>query len=91
MADLRIGKVSAVDMGSLSARVMFYADSITSGWLKVVQSPTAVTATGKVTEEDKEVEITPKVAAWFPVVGEMVLCIYDDYFNGDGFIIGGIR
>lgn len=94
MGDLRVGTVSAVDMANLAARVRFDADDVTSGWLKVLQSPPIVTASGKVDDEsgsDKDVEIKVEVSAWVPAVGETVVCIYGDGFNADGYIIGGLR
>lgn len=93
MGDLRVGKVSAVDVANLAARVRFDADNVTSGWLKVLQTPPKVTATGKFDDDgdEKDVEITIAVSAWMPAVGEMVVCIYGDGFNADGYIIGGLR
>lgn len=95
MGDLRVGKVSAVDVANLAARVRFDADDVTSGWLKVLQSPPKVTASGKVEDDeggdDKNVEITVAVSAWMPAVGETVVCIYGVGFNADGYIIGGLK
>lgn len=95
MGDLRVGKVSSVDVANLAARVQFDADNVTSGWLKVLQTPPKVTASGKFYDSesgsDKNVEIKVDVSAWMPAVGDTVVCIYGDGFNADGYIIGGLR
>ena len=95
MVDLRVGTVSAVDAASLSARVRFEVDDVTSWWLKVLQTPPTVAASGTFFDEEKgedqDVTVKVEVAAWFPVVGETVLCIYGEGFNSDGYIIGGLR
>lgn len=35
-------------------------------------------------------EITVRVYGWLPFVGQSVVCLYNDDFNGDGIIIGGL-
>lgn len=27
---------------------------------------------------------------WMPSIGSIVLCLFDDTFNGDGYVIGGL-
>ncbi|MDE6727915.1 MAG: hypothetical protein K2J80_08250 [Oscillospiraceae bacterium] len=93
MGDLRVGRVSAVDAANLAARVRFDADDVTSGWLKILQTPPGVAATGRFDDDgdEKDVEITVTVSAWMPAVGETVVCIYGEGFNADGYIIGGLK
>lgn len=101
---IRIGVVSTVSPGDCTVRVRFPSEDIVSGWLKVIKSPSVVTAKAIATtktEEDTQkndvnvnvnvdVDIATKVAPWFPAVGDTVLCIYNPGFNEDGFVIGGI-
>lgn len=35
-------------------------------------------------------EITVKIYGWLPFVGQTVMCEYNDDFNGDGIIMGGL-
>ena len=35
-------------------------------------------------------EITMKIYGWLPFVGQTVVCEYNDEFNGDGIIMGGL-
>lgn len=35
-------------------------------------------------------EVTVKIYGWLPFVGQTVVCEYNDEFNGDGIIIGGL-
>ena len=35
-------------------------------------------------------EVTVKVHGWLPFIGQSVLCLYNDEFNGAGFILGGL-
>ncbi len=35
-------------------------------------------------------EVKVKVHAWLPFIGQPVLCLYNDDFNSDGFVIGGL-
>lgn len=35
-------------------------------------------------------EITVRVYGWLPFIGQSVVCLYNDDFNGDGIIIGGL-
>lgn len=32
-----------------------------------------------------------RIVPWFPKIGDQVLCIYNEGFNEDGFVIGGIK
>ncbi len=35
-------------------------------------------------------EITIRVYGWLPFIGQSVMCEYNDDFNGDGIIMGGL-
>lgn len=35
-------------------------------------------------------EITMKIYGWLPFIGQTVMCEYNDDFNGDGIIMGGL-
>ena len=35
-------------------------------------------------------EITVKIYGWLPFIGQTVVCEYNDEFNGDGIIMGGL-
>ena len=35
-------------------------------------------------------EITVKIYGWLPFIGQSVVCEYNDDFNGDGIIMGGL-
>lgn len=77
--NLRIGQVSSVNPATHSARVFFPDEKIVSDWLKVVKSPPTVTASVAVT-----------VAPWMPNINDVVLAVYNDEFNADGFILGAL-
>lgn len=91
MAELRIGKVSAVNVGKRMVRVRFLDVDITSGWLKVLRSPpSAGSAEESKTEVKQEHFHEINFIPWFPEIGENVLCIYNSGFNEDGYVIGGL-
>ncbi len=50
---IRIGVVSTVSPGEHTVRVRFESEDMTSGWLKVIKSPPAVTAKATATAETK--------------------------------------
>lgn len=50
---LRIGIVSSVKPGDRTVRVRFEEENTTSGWLKVIRSPTSVTAKATATADTK--------------------------------------
>lgn len=92
---LRIGKVTNVNPSDRTVRVRFEDVNITSGWLKVLRSPPFIGND----EEPKKVAKTEKqqghyhelsIIPYFPVVGDMVLCLYNPGFNEDGYVIGGL-
>ncbi len=35
-------------------------------------------------------EVTVRVYSWLPFIGQCVVCLYNDDFNGGGIIIGGL-
>lgn len=98
---IRIGKVSDVNAETRSVRVFFPDVNIVSGWLKVLKNTPFIP--GKDSEQRTEatsggsgqasfashshkVVITP----WLPNVNDVVLCIYDTSFNGDGYVLGAL-
>ncbi|MBR6873018.1 MAG: hypothetical protein IKN17_05890 [Ruminococcus sp.] len=73
---VRIGTVSDRNASTNKVRVNFPEDDMVSDWLPIVKhKPTS--SNGTITD-------------WFPKVGDMVLCIYDTSFNGQGYVIGGL-
>ncbi len=87
---IRIGKVSNISTKNRTARVMFEDVGIVSDWLRVIKSPplTSKTESGGGDEEAHTHDIVQ--APWMPSIGDTVLCLYDDCFNGDGYILGGM-
>lgn len=97
----RIGKVSDIKSSDRLVRVRFEDVGIVSGWLKVINSPPFVpTKRGETGVEEKSdgsgkadfEEYSKKVilSSWFPAVGDSVVCLYNDGFNEDGIVIGGL-
>lgn len=85
---VRVGIISSVNAGKMTARVKIQDQEIVTGDLKIVQNtPTAdiVIKSGSCPAEC-EVKIKP----WIPKVGQWVLCIFKPDGEGDGFILGGI-
>ena len=80
---IRIGQVQSVE--GTRARVFFPDLQLMSDRLYVLQHP----ATLETTEAQDH---THKVDAgrWAPAIGDVVLCLYDDSFNGNGYILGVI-
>lgn len=84
---VRVGIVSSVNAGSMTARVKIQEQGIVTGDLKIVQNtPTAEIKQNGSDTEEYTVEISP----WLPNVGQWVLCIFIPDGEGDGFILGGI-
>lgn len=92
---IRIGKVSNINTANRTARVMFDDVGIVSDWLKVIKSPPLTTKTAyssggtgvaSFASHKHDIVQTP----WMPGIGDTVLCLYDDSFNGDGYILGGM-
>lgn len=98
---LRIGHVQDINQVERTARVYFPGDRIMSGWLKVVKAfpfipekgteqRTEVASGGSgysaFAEHSHKLTITP----WMPNINDTVLCVYDESFNGDGFILGAL-
>lgn len=71
---VRIGTVSDRNASTNKVRVNFPEDDMVSDWLPIVKRKPT---SGTITD-------------WFPKVGDMVLCIYDTSFNGQGYVIGGL-
>lgn len=90
MNDLvQLGTVTAVDLDSRRARVIFREkDDMPSGWLYVLQHNGAgvdITENG-IPVHGQEASL----AVWMPTVNQTVLVLYLPIFNGDGFILGAI-
>lgn len=93
----RIGKVSDVKKDVRLVRVYFEVDNMMSGWLKVLKRPPSIpeqrTATasggsGEASFAEHSHSIT--INSWLPNVGDIVLCVYDTSFNGDGYVLGAL-
>jgi hypothetical protein len=101
---VRIGRVSTVNAGNRTARVIFQDKAnLVSGPLIVIQNQPSITvhetelkygvlsAEGHTHEGETEShthEIT--ITPWLPRVGQLVLCLYLPNGESDGFVIGGI-
>ena len=80
---VRIGKITDVKESDRTARAVFEDTGLVSGWLKVLASPPKVevkTADG----HTHDTEVKP----WMPEVNDIVLVVYRDGFNEDGFVVG---
>lgn len=98
---IRIGEVQSINESERTVRVMFPDTKIMSGWLKVIKSPPFIPSKG---EEQKTETASGQreegtfdehfhnviINAWFPSIGDNVLCIFVPVFNGDGYVIGEI-
>ncbi len=88
----RIGVVTAVNGSERTARVLFKAENITSGWLKIIKNPPFIPA--KNTAQKTEIEDLHSheiiISPWLPDIGDIVLCAYNSGFNEDGFILGAL-
>ena len=78
---VRIGQVSKVNAGEMTARVQIPDQGIVTGDLRIVKRPPTV---------ECETGCKIKVKPWIPTVGQWVLCIFKPDGEGDGFVIGGI-
>ena len=85
---VRIGIVSRVNAGNMTARVKIQEQGIVTGDLKIIQNtPTAeIKIESGTCPAESKVIITP----WIPKVGQWVLCVFMPDGEGDGFILGGI-
>lgn len=101
MATVRTGKVTDINESTRKVRVFFPLDNFVSDWLKVIKNPPFIPSknTTQRTEETSggdnysafaahshNVNISP----WMPSINDIVLCIYDDGFNGDGYVLGAL-
>ena len=85
---VRVGIVSKVNAGSMTARVKIQDQGIVTGDLKIVQNPPRAEIeieSGTCTAEYKVI-----IKPWIPKVGQWVVCIFKPDGEGDGFILGGI-
>ncbi len=82
-AIVRVGIVSKVDAGKLTARVKYVQQDTMSGDMKLLQNhPENCTAEYKCPACGK--------CKWIPKPGEYVLCVLIPGGDGDGVILGGI-
>lgn len=92
---VRVGTVSDVNKSNRTVRVHFPDVDIISGWLKVIYRPpyipkseTAVGGEGEEAFAEHYHDIT--VIEWMPDVGATVLCLFNESFNGDGYVLGAL-
>lgn len=85
---VRVGVVSKVNAGAMTARVKIQDQGIVTGDLKIVQN--TPTAEIKIISGSCSAECKAIIKPWIPKVGQWVLCIFKPDGEGDGFIIGGI-
>lgn len=98
---VRKGIVHSVNEKTREVRVYFVEDAFMSGWLKVLKhSPfipskggeqrTEATSGGagdaSFASHSHKVTITP----WLPNIDDVVICIYETGFNGDGYVLGAL-
>jgi len=98
---LRIGRVSDIDSDNRKVRVRFEDVGSVSGWLKVLQSPPSIPKPGGIQRTENTAGGTGenafaehshelKITSWLPNISDIVLCIYDPVFNGDGYVLGAL-
>ena len=93
---VRIGTVSDVNSADRTARVHFPDVDIMSDWLKVIYRPPFIPRTESASGGSGEAEFAEhthdiKVVEWLPDVGDPVLCLFVEGFNGDGYILGALK
>ena len=83
---IRIGKVSSVDAGKKTARVVFEdKDNVVSAELPVLVNTPTIKA-----KDSQGGECTLDIKPWLPKVEQMVVVAYLPSGGGDGFILGGL-
>ena len=98
---VRKGKVSSVNEETREVRVYFPDDDFMSGWLKVLKaSPfipskdsvqrTEATSGGSGDASFASHSHNVTIAPWLPSVDDIVICIYETGFNGDGYVLGAL-
>lgn len=98
---VRIGKVNSVNAETRQVRVFFEDLQMMSGWLKVLKNSPFIPAQG--TEQKTELASggsgdssfashshNIKISPWLPSVDDVVLCIYNEDFNSDGYVLGAL-
>jgi hypothetical protein len=100
---VRIGTVTDIDTSQCKARVKFRDTNMTSGWLTVLDNhphipdyDPATQRTGYTSGGSGDAAFASHchsltIKQWMPRVNDAVLCLYLPVFNGDGFILGGVR
>lgn len=86
---VRVGKVSSVDEPKRTARVFFDDVGIMSGDLKILASPPFIPKKHAPQQTDGLADPLT-ISPWLPDPGDIVLCLYDGTFNGNGYVLGGI-
>lgn len=84
--DLRVGKVVEVNQGNKTVRALFPEDGLVSAQLKVLQAPLTISI--GTTDEHTH---TAEASAFMPALNDIVLCIYNDGPNADGYVLGVIQ
>lgn len=101
MATVRQGKVTDINESTRKVRVFFLEDNFVSDWIKVVQNPpfipskdveqrTEETSGGGYYESFASHSHRVNISPWMPSINDIVLCIYDDGFNGNGYVLGAL-
>ncbi len=98
---IRKGKVSSINAERREVRVYFPDDNFVSGWLKVLKNSPFIPSK----DSEQRTEATSggfgessfashshkvTVAPWFPNIDDIVICIYEPGFNGDGYVLGAL-
>lgn len=78
---IRIGKVMSVNASAKSVCVRFAEQDIISAPLKVLTFKTRAVLDETVINADSRL----------PAVNDVVLCIYENGFNSDGYVLGVIK
>ena len=98
---VRKGKVSSVNAATREVRVYFPEDDYMSGWLKVLKSSPFIPSK----DSEQRTEATSggsgdasfashphkiTIAPWPPSIDDIVICVYETGFNGDGYVLGAL-
>ena len=86
---VRVGTVSSVNEPARTARVFFNDVEIMSGNLKILASPPFIPKK-HVPQQTDGLADPLTISPWLPDPGDIVLCLYDGTFNGNGYILGRI-
>ena len=92
---VRKGKVSSVNVQTREVRVYFPDDDFVSGWLKVLKNSPFIPRTEETSGGSGEASFASHshnitIEPWLPSVDDVVICIYENGFNGDGYVLGAL-